>query len=177
MTAVALDRYVRHAERFGTELVFETAVGLGAPRAELTVIELVALARRLQAIDPRWNPTRPDQLVERSGAVFRDAYLDRIVPVLDACAAPRPTSASRRCEWCGRAVAGRADRRTCSPACRKRLNRASDVGPFSRPEVTPTGGGDLRVGPGRPVTRTPRQQKRFEGENRGGGDFQEVAAR
>jgi hypothetical protein len=31
VTMPMLERYVRHAERFGVELVFETAAGLGAP--------------------------------------------------------------------------------------------------------------------------------------------------
>jgi hypothetical protein len=50
VTAPALDRYVRHAERFGVGLVFETAPGLGEPEPALTVGELVRLARRLKAI-------------------------------------------------------------------------------------------------------------------------------
>lgn len=172
----ALEPWVRHAERFGVELVFETALGLGAGAPELSAVELVELARRLKAIDPRFNPARPDNFIELAGAEVRAAYLERLTAVLDPLGAPAPTRAGRACEWCGRSVAGRANRRTCSPACRKRLDRADGIGPFSRPDVTPSDEGGLRVAPGRFVTPTPREHGRFETENRGVGDFREVAA-
>lgn len=170
------DRYATHAERFGVELVFETAAGLGALCAELTAVELVTLGRRLRAIDPKFDPARPDQLVELSAREIRDAYLDRIAPVLDALATPAPTSAGRSCEWCGKAIAGRADRRTCSGAHREALRRAGGVGPFSRPQVSPRTEPELRVGLREVVTLTARRQRPFQPENRGVGSFREVSA-
>ena len=197
--APALESYLRHAERFGVELVFETAVGLGEREPDLTVGELVTLARRLRAIDARFDPAKPDQLVELAGAGHvsvpddfpsadsderysyqrkqsRLRWLEQIASVLDAFGTPLPTSAARCCEWCGKAIAGRADRHTCSPTCRKRLDRAGGVGPFSSPDVTPTGGDDSRVASGPTVTPTPGQNGRFEGENPGVGDVREVVA-
>lgn len=195
--ASAVERYVRHAERFGVELVFETAAGLGEREPDLTAIELVTLARRLKAIYPNFDPAKPDAFVETTGAGDvrlpddfasadadkRDAYrreqakrryLDRIAPVLDALGAPAPTSARRVCEWCGKAIAGRVDRRTCSPAHRKALDRAGGVGPFSRLDVTPTSEVDQSPGPARFVTPTARKQGRFEAENRGEAESREV---
>ena len=87
MSLPAVDRYAQHAERFGSELVFETAAGLGLSDGEFTITELIALARRLQVINPKFSPARPDPLVELSGVEFSDAYHDRIAPVLDALAA------------------------------------------------------------------------------------------
>jgi hypothetical protein len=80
MSAI-VDRYARCAERFGFELVFETAAGLGRSRAELSVIELVDLARRLKSIDARFDPGKPDKLVGAAGVEPRGAYLERIAPV------------------------------------------------------------------------------------------------
>jgi hypothetical protein len=97
--------------------------------------------------------------------------------VLDVLGAPAPTSAARCCEWCGKAIAGRADRRTCSGAHREALRRAGGVGPFSAANATVTSDPDLRVGLARPVTHMPRQQRRFETQNPGVSDFREVSAR
>jgi hypothetical protein len=48
--------YARHAERYGTELVFETAAGLVEPfRADLDDRELGYLSLRLQNLDPDWR--------------------------------------------------------------------------------------------------------------------------
>jgi predicted nucleic acid-binding Zn ribbon protein len=157
----ALERYVRHAERFGVELVFETAAGLGKPEAELTVAELVDLARRMKAIDAKVDPAKPDKLVALAGAGVEAAYRERLSVVLDhiaprrcvACGKPlaadseervcssslcrtvllrvEGTIAGRCCEWCGRAIVGRTDRRTCSKTCRQRLARSGGRGPFS----------------------------------------------
>ena len=57
---VTLEQYRRHAERFGTECVYETAEGLG-----LSALELGHLARHLRRIDPRWRltATQRDQLI------------------------------------------------------------------------------------------------------------------
>jgi hypothetical protein len=171
VTDLALARYLAHTERFGVELVFETAVGLGETEAELTIAELVELARRLDAIDPRFDAVRPDKLVELAGVEIRDAYLERVAPVLDVLAAPTPTSADRCCEWCGKAIAGHAHRKTCSSRCRKRLARADGVGPFTRPG----GDFDLSIAPGRNVTLLSRGQGGFEAENRGVRPFREVS--
>jgi hypothetical protein len=170
-----LDRYVQHAERFGVDLVFETAAGLGTPDADLTVGELVQLARRLRAIDARFDGARPDKLVELSVTETRVAYLERIAPVLDALRAPVPTSASRVCEWCGRAIAGRTDRRTHSPACRKALERAGGIGPFTRPAAAASGQDDLRVGLAGSVTPMPRRDGLNPSRKRGVGDCREVS--
>jgi hypothetical protein len=191
-----LDRYVRHAELYGVELVFETAVEGG-----LTIVELVNLARRLKAIDLKFDsPARPDQLIELAGAgqvrvpddfpsagpdkrhayqrqQARLGYLERVGGVLDALGAPAPTSAVRCCEWCGKAIAGRVDRRTCSGAHREALRRAGGVGPFSRPDVRPTADPDLRVGLAESVTPTAHEIRRSEAESRGVGDFRGVSPR
>jgi hypothetical protein len=192
MTLSPLDRYIRHAERFGVELVFETAVDDG-----FTIAQLIKLARQLKTIDVKFDPARPDRLIELAGAGHvripddfpssdpdkRHAYqreqarrlwLDQIAPVLDALEAPAPTSAVRVCEWCGKAIAGRANRRTHSASCRRALARAGGVGPFTTPDVIATGQDDLRVGPGGIVTPTSHEQRGFETENRGVGDFREV---
>jgi hypothetical protein len=171
-----LERYVRHAERFGVELVFETAAGLGAPDADLTIGELVQLARRLIAIDARFDSARPDKLVELSGAETRVAYLERIPPVLDALRTPAPASTGRCCEWCGNAIAGRADRRTCSGAHREALRRDGGLGPFSTAHVTVASDPGLRVGLDRSVTPRGHKQRLGDPENRGGPDFREVSA-
>ncbi len=173
---MSIDRYVQHAERFGVELVFETAAGLGQVKSDLTTIELVTLARRLKAIYPKFNVARPDQLVELSSPEVRAAYLDRIAPVLDQLGTPVPTSASRCCEWCGKSIAGRSDRRTCSAGHRKALDRAGGVGLFSRPDVTPTDRFDLSVALRPDVTPTAHEHGRFEGEKQGHGEFRKVPA-
>jgi hypothetical protein len=171
----ALELYVRHAERFGVELVFETALGLGEPRPELTVGELVRLGRRLKTIDPNFDAAKPDTLVELAGADVEAAYLERLRPVLDALSVPAPTRAGRACEWCGRSIAGRADRRTCSKRCREALRRANSVGAFSRPAVALSGEDDLRVVLCESVALTSHEQRGFETKKRGGLEFREVS--
>lgn len=190
MSLPAVDRYAQHAERFGSELVFETAAGLGLSDGEFTITELIALARRLQVIDPKFSPARPDPLVELTGVEFSDAYHDRIAPVLDALAAlvptPRPpvpvsSAAGRRCEWCGKAIAGRAGRRTCSPAHRRALARAGGQGPYSR-GVSVTSETETTYGSHPPEngaichTYTPDPQVTLESRFLGVGGFREVPA-
>jgi hypothetical protein len=51
-----LDRYVRHAERVGAELVFETADEQG-----FTARELGSRARHPRRIDPRWRLSQTDR--------------------------------------------------------------------------------------------------------------------
>jgi hypothetical protein len=171
---VALERYVRHAERFGVELVFETAAGLGRATADLTGAELVDLARRLRTISAHFDPGGPDKLVGLAGVEIRAAYLERVGPVLDALRTPTPTRAGRCCEWCGKAIAGRRDRRTCSGAHREALRRAGGVGPFTPRDVTPTNVSGRSITPDESVTPRAHEQGRFELRNRGGGDFREV---
>ena len=168
----ALKRYARRAERFGVELVFETAAGLAEPEPGLTVGELVDLARRLDAIDARFDAAKPDRLVEFVGVEVRDAYHERIAPVLDALAAPAPTRAARCCEWCGRPIAGHAHRRTCSPRCRRRRARADGVGPFTRPG----GKSDLSIAPDRNVPLLADEQGGLWAEDGGEPSFREVSA-
>jgi hypothetical protein len=152
----------------------------------------------LKAIDPSFDPTKPDKLVEQIGAGHvrvpedfpsadpdkRDAYqreqarcrwLRRMAAVLDALAAPESRPAGRCCEVCGGPVAGRADRRTCSAKCRRALARAGRIGAFSRPAVTPTDDRDLPVGPRRNVTPTPLCDADFPARNGGSGSSREVA--
>jgi hypothetical protein len=167
VTGPALERSVRHAERFGIELVFETALGLGEPEPDLTVGELIRLARRLKAIDPKFDAAKPDKLVELAGADVEVAYLERLQPVLYALSVPAPTRAGRACEMCGRSIAGRSDRRTCSKRCREKLRRAGGVGPFSRPAVAVSGEDDPRVAVRTSVAPTPHEQRRSEAEFRG----------
>lgn len=50
-----LAQYVRHAERFGTEFVFETA------RFELEPVEMGHLAKHLRRIDKRWSLSKEDR--------------------------------------------------------------------------------------------------------------------
>jgi hypothetical protein len=167
------EQYQRHAEKFGVALVFETAAGLGRPDADLTVGELVDLARRLKVIDPTFTPGRLDPLVKLADAEVKLAYLRRIAPVLDALATP--LSQSGRCgEVCGGPISGRADRRTCSNRCREALRRGGGVGPFSRPEATFTGRSDPRVGPRESVTLTPLCKADSRRRNRGSGTSREV---
>jgi hypothetical protein len=48
--------YVRHAERHGAEMVFETVTGLCWPyEPDLTVRQLGALSLQLQRLDPKWR--------------------------------------------------------------------------------------------------------------------------
>lgn len=59
-----LRTYVRHAERYGPDLVFEAAAGIdsAAPevshQADLDVLDLGRLSLRLQNIAPRWRLAR-----------------------------------------------------------------------------------------------------------------------
>ncbi len=77
-----LASYVRHAERFGTGEVFETAC------AELDARDLGRLSLRLQNIDPRWRP--PD------AGSFALRLLSDDVPAADVC---RMARISRQTLW------------------------------------------------------------------------------
>jgi len=126
--------YVSHAEHFGVELVFETAAGLGRGAPELPVEQLAELARRLKAIDPKFNPAHPTP-IDSQATWPQDAYLQRVGAAL-AVRAPAPARAGRCCEWCGKVFYGRTNRRTCSAAHRSALSRAGGVGAFSEPNAT-----------------------------------------
>jgi hypothetical protein len=97
---------------------------------------------------------------------------------------PPPARAARCCEVCGRAIAGYANRRTCSPKCRRALARGGGLGMFSasrfaepdQRNVSHLREPDPTIGPSRSVTPLPYEQRGFEAENRGVGDFREVAA-
>jgi hypothetical protein len=79
MSRDTMARYVRHAERFGTEMVYETAGGLTWPFApELGVRELGALSLHLQRLDPRWRPPNGPDVVELRG-VDRVELAERLV--------------------------------------------------------------------------------------------------
>ena len=47
-----LRRYVRHAEQYGVDGVFEAAIG------DLDADQLAALELRLRELDPKWRPPR-----------------------------------------------------------------------------------------------------------------------
>ena len=104
----SLVEYVTHAEKFGVELVFETAAGLGESRPNLPITRLVILARRLAELDPKFRASRPDQLVELADSEVRQAYFGRVAPVLDQLGAPRPAARVVPVRCAGRPVSGRS---------------------------------------------------------------------
>ena len=57
--------------------------------------------------------------------------LDDYTGECQTCRAPKQPTATRKCEWCGVAIAGHSHRRTCSGACRVALHRAGGVGPYT----------------------------------------------
>jgi hypothetical protein len=171
-----LPQYMLHAKRFGVELVFETAAGFGRPSANLTITQLAKLARCLHELDPAFDAGRPDKLVKLADAETRQSYLERVAPVLDQLQAPCPTRAGRACEVCGRPIGGRADRRTCSPRCRRALAREGGIGAFTRPLVTPTGAQDVGVTPRPRVTPMPHGNAGFGDRNGRSRRSREVAA-
>lgn len=176
--AHSLDDYVRHAERFGVELVFETAAGFGgfAPFdgvPDLTIDELVTLGRRLRELDAKFNPAKPDRIVKLAGS--GRSHARNITPALERLATPEPTMAARTCEWCGVAIAGRSDRRTHSAKCKKALQRAGGIGPFTRPEAGHSAGSDRSIAGTRSVPFTPDEHGDRGGENRGVSEFPELS--
>jgi len=72
--------------------------------SELSLKDLERLERLLRELDPKWRPPRNWQ--ERAGGH------DEV----------------RCCAWCGRALAGRSDHRTCGGTCRVALHRAGTIG-------------------------------------------------
>jgi hypothetical protein len=110
-----VEQYVRHAQRFGLELVFETAAGLNEPQP-LNNADLMTLARRLARIEPSFSPLRLDPWAVRQDPKLR-ARIERVF------GSERSGKTTRHCVICGRVISGRIDRQTCSPAHQKRLQR------------------------------------------------------
>jgi hypothetical protein len=101
---VTVEDWVAYARKHGTDMVVRTARQGGLPPAD--VERLVA---ELRTLDPKFKPPRRG----RRGRPARSK-----IPAAD--------QAGRVCEHCGRPVTGRADRRTCSTACRVALKREHD---------------------------------------------------
>jgi hypothetical protein len=101
-----LDEYVRHGERFGVELVYETAWELRLP-----AVELGHLARHLRRVDRRWrlSPTNRHELaVQLVGAGAKAADVAEMAAVSRStvaslrAASPRPADAAPQpTEPCG----------------------------------------------------------------------------
>jgi hypothetical protein len=122
-----LREYVRHAERFGTESVYETAAG------DLTRADLFALAEHLRRLDRRWRMP-PEQEVEK--VAYPVKWADQM-----ACSSrrfvtnpggegetldPRFRNALGACGGCGKSLSlyGEGRRRKfCSSACRQAAYR------------------------------------------------------
>jgi hypothetical protein len=101
---MTVDEWVTYARRFGADMVLETAKQEG-----LSAEDLDQLAHELRKLDPQYRSPRRHKPGPR----------------------PRPTIHAERqagtaCAHCGRPLAGRADRRTCSVACRVALKRTRD---------------------------------------------------
>jgi hypothetical protein len=107
--------YVRHAQRFGLELVFETAAGFNNSQS-MSDADLMTLARRLARVEPSFSPLRLDRWALRQDP----ALASRVERVFGS---ERSGKTTRHCVICGRAISGRIDRQTCSPAHQKRLQR------------------------------------------------------
>jgi hypothetical protein len=122
-----LREYIRHAKRFGTEAVYETAAG------DLTRAELAALAEHLRRLDGKW---RMPQEREVEKVAYPAKWADQM-----ACSSRRFVTnrggegedldhpfrnAAGTCKGCGKAVSaygvGRR-RKFCSPACRQAAYR------------------------------------------------------
>ena len=138
MTAT-LARYKRHASLYGSDFVFESAVGdLGAE--DLGHLS-TALARQA------WRPTdaqRDELALALVEAGWSDGRILRIPSIGQSSLAKAHSKAankrynghpaphghggengaqSRYCDECGEAFVGRVDARFCSPACRVRAHR------------------------------------------------------
>lgn len=83
-----LDGFVRHAEHYGTEEVFETAVDSG-----MNLWDLGRLALRLQNLDPQWKLTRDGQK-----SLVQALLYWRVVNVQDAARMAGVATATAR-EW------------------------------------------------------------------------------
>src|SRR5207248_10130655 len=83
---LTIEAYVRHAERFGTYMLYEVAAGLVWPfKPDLTTLELARLSLRLQELDPKWRlPKRPtaDRRSDRDDG-FITCRFDRVLFALE----------------------------------------------------------------------------------------------
>ena len=93
-----LEQYVRHGEKFGVELVYETAA-----ERRLSAVELGQLARHLRRLDRRWRLSHTDRhkLAQRliaAGVKARDvtemACVSRSTVASLRAASPRPADAT-----------------------------------------------------------------------------------
>lgn len=139
----SLEKLLRHAERFGPDCVYETALEHGADASVLG-----KLAAGIRKLDRRWKLTRDQQtgLAHRLLNVGADGGLIRNYTGLSSksleslihppeseseaplAAASRNTARRRpnpRCGECGVEIAGkRADARFCSEACKQAAYRS-----------------------------------------------------
>jgi hypothetical protein len=100
-----LDQYVGHAERFGSELIFQTAVELNVPPRDLG-----HLARHLRRVDRRWRLSPADrhnlaELLVAGGA--------KTATVVEQAGVSRSTVAGLRAAGRGLVVAPPRSREPC----------------------------------------------------------------
>jgi hypothetical protein len=109
----ALRQLIRHAEIYGVELVFESAVG------DLASDDLEALARRLSRIDPKWR--FPETWANgRNGVANPHSKAEKC----NANGDPNSRAKLAVCAVCGVTFpARRSTARYCSTACRVRAHR------------------------------------------------------
>jgi hypothetical protein len=109
--APTLGQYVRHAERFGGELVFETAGGLVWPfKPDLSIRQLGALSMRLQRLDPTWR------LPKAEDGKFEVRGVDRALFALDLVAAGEPRDRACAAAMISRSTLQRELRESARPA-------------------------------------------------------------
>lgn len=140
-----LDRYERHAQRFGTEMVWETAAGLVGPEPpDLTVRELGALSLYLQRIDPAWRlpkgendkPFKDADKRTKSPGSFEVRRCDRLLFALDLIAAGWKREHARAAAQISRSTLQRELRKSARPPkWAPGAASASQVAVSNRPRV------------------------------------------
>ena len=111
---MTLTGLVRHAERFGVELVYEMGDHLAAA-------ERAVLADRLRELDPGW---RPPKAAVAPGPARRASSM----PTPDL--SPGPALSVSTCAHCGGPFqARRSTGRYCKPACRLAAHRSRRTEP------------------------------------------------